>query len=279
MKKNEIVQKEWMNPDNLNLKNKQDCISFLSHKKAYEEIVQYIKDKKVLEIGCGAGYGAKFMSHYACEICTVDLDRESLKYAKENNFSKNIRYIHANVLEGIPLDDNSFDIAVSFQVFEHIDKKNAIDFLNEIKRILKDNSLLIITTPNRKIRLQPFQKPINKYHKIEYSGKGLYKVLIKAFKFVEIIGLRAVEEIEIEKRKTKQTIFQAYIRNPIRKIILETSRILGIRIIVRFFENRTKKGTKLKLDSKEIINYSTEDFFYSADNIDKSIDLMAICRS
>ena len=50
------------------------------------------------------------------------------------------------------------------------------------------------------MRLQPFQKPNNKYHKIEYTGKALQKRLLKVFDSVDILGLRTIKEIELEKR-------------------------------------------------------------------------------
>jgi 2-polyprenyl-3-methyl-5-hydroxy-6-metoxy-1,4-benzoquinol methylase len=47
-------------------------------------------------------------------------------------------------------------------VMEHV--HDVPGYLNELKRALKDDGVLIITTPNRKYRLYPFQRPINPYH-------------------------------------------------------------------------------------------------------------------
>lgn len=268
-----------MNPSNLNLNNKHDAISFLSHKKAYEEVVKYVENKSVIEIGCGAGHGSKFLSQYAKNIFTVDLDKNSLDHAKKSNYAANIEYVNANVLEGLPFDDNKFDVAICFQVFEHIHKKNSLRFITEIKRVLKPGSILILTTPNRKIRLQPFQKPTNKYHKIEYTNKTLQKGLLKVFNSVDIVGLRATKEIELEIIKGKQTVFQAYIRNPLRKAIFTFASILGIKTIVNTLKKRTQKGIVKKSDSSEEFNYTTNDFYFDSKNINNSIDLMALCKT
>jgi len=270
---------EWMNPENLNKTNKIDAIAYLTHTIAYQEVIDLVKDKEVMEIGCGAGYGSKYLSQFAKGITTVDLDAHSLAYAKENNSAPNITYVKANVLDGIPCKEKSFDVAICFQVLEHIAPRDSIKFLSEIKRCLKVNSKLVLTTPNRKTRLQPCQKPINRYHKIEYTGKSLKRRLGKVFSDVEIKGLRGSAEIEKEKLKFKSGIFKAYIRNPIRNLILNTSKLLGINLLYNFLEQRSKKNKIVKPSSSEPFDYKIDDLYFDSVNVDKSFDLFAICTT
>lgn len=273
-----IDQKEWMNPNNLNLNNKNDAIRYLTHKKAYEEIYTKIKGLNILEIGCGAGYGSKYLSSNAKTITTVDLDHKSLDFAKANNFADNITYINANVLQGLPFEENRFDFVNIFQVIEHIDIDKTQSFLHEIKRVMKPGAYLFMTTPNRKTRLQTYQKPTNKYHTQEFSEKTLKKLIVSVFSSSSIKGLTtSKKEIINELIKWKQTPFQAYFRNPLRRFILKTAIIFKINPLIKFLNDRTVNAIVIKKDSDVQFDFQITDFYFEGTGMDKSIDLLAEC--
>lgn len=85
---------------------------------------------------------------------------------------------------GIPLKNGSIDVALSFQVIEHIGPKKVRDYLSETKRVLKDGGVFVVSTPNKKLRLLPFQKPWNPEHRKEHSYKEFKKVLMNVFENV-----------------------------------------------------------------------------------------------
>ena len=273
-----MPEKEWMVTDNLNFNSAHDKIMYLTHVEAYNRIYNLVENLNVLEVGCGSGYGSKYLAQNAKSITTVDIDNKSLEFAQKNNFAENIKYINANATERLPFDDNTFDMAISFQVIEHISPKLMNNYLNEFKRLVKNRGLIIFTTPNRKIRLQNFQKPRNPYHIEEYSEKTLRKILIKHFKEVTIEGLHATDDIINMKLQMKQTFFQAYLRNPIRDFILKTSKNLNIKIISNLLENRSKTSINKDNDTKLNLNYSTKNFWFDTKDVDMSIDLLAICK-
>ena len=267
------MRKEWMNPDRLDFKNISDFVLYIRHKKAYDFVKDEIKDKKILEIGCGSGFGSNILSEYAKDVYAIDIDRDAIEKAKENNKKGNIRFYNIDVLKGLPFEQNSFESVVCFQVFEHIDPQKTKHFLSEIARILKNSGKLFLTTPNRKIRLLFFQKPLNKYHKKEYSAKSLRKSLERVFAQVSVYGLRARKDIEeIEYQRAKQNYFYTFIKRPIKNLLPEKMKNKLDRKIIPDKKNPRKKSTNVDMN-----NITTGDFYLSEKDMDKSLDLYAIC--
>ena len=268
------MKKEWMNPDRLNFKDITDFVLYIRHKKAYDFVKDEIKNKKILEIGCGSGFGSNILSDYASEVYAIDIDRDAIEKAKENNKKRNIKFYNIDVLDGLPFDRNSFDSVVCFQVFEHIDPRKTKRFLSEIERILKSSGKLFLTTPNRKIRLLFFQKPLNKYHKKEYSAKSLRKSLERVFSRVDIYGLRARKDIEeIEYRRAKQNYFYTFVKKPVKNLLPERLKHKLDRGMVA----DEKKANSVSA-RKDIDNITTGDFYLSRKDMDKSLDIYALCE-
>ena len=124
-----------------------------------------VKNKVILDIACGSGYGSKLMSATAKKVYAVDVDKDTIRYAKDNYAAKNIEYIVGDGAK-IPLDDNSVDLVVSYETIEHIEAYK--EFLREVKRVLKPKGLLMLSTPNDK----EYSKG-NHFHYFEFTHKQL----------------------------------------------------------------------------------------------------------
>ena len=264
------IRKEWMHPEDMNLEKPSNMVLYLKHLKAYEFALPLTDKKKVLEIGCGSGYGNQLLSTKAKHIYSVDIDSESLEFAQTHNKSDNVEYIEADVTKGVPLETNACDICVCYQVIEHImPGKDMQLFLDEISRIVKPNGIVLFTTPNRKIRLLPFQKPFNQYHTTEYSGKSLENLLVNFFKGVKVHGLQALPDLKkIEIKRSKVPAFWYYIIRPIKNILVQ----LGIK----------KKATSVStisqpIDKALMDQFTTESFWFDEKVPNDSIDLLAYC--
>lgn len=150
---------------------KQISISYNSviHKKRYE-IVKNFALGKVLDVGCGLGYGSEIIKNTTNQIIGIDIDKESIDYARKNygDFANFLVYDGKK----IPFPDEHFDLVCSLEVIEHIDKNYHEAFYNEIKRVLKKGGILVISTPNRNFFIKKIMKTFgwkNPYHKYEYS--------------------------------------------------------------------------------------------------------------
>lgn len=107
------------------------------------EICTDLKNKKVLDVGCGTGYLGEELETRGAEVTGIDISKVALKKAHEVlSFTK---VVDLNE-DKIPFKDKTFDLIVVSEVIEHLFKPVII--LEELRRILRDKGQLIITTPN-----------------------------------------------------------------------------------------------------------------------------------
>ncbi len=105
-----------------------------------------LKDKKILDIACGEGYGSYLLSKFANSVIGIDIDKETITHATEKYEAENLRFLQGDAV-CIPLDDNSVDCVVSFETIEHHNKHE--EMLLEIKRILTKKGILVISSPDK----------------------------------------------------------------------------------------------------------------------------------
>jgi len=139
--------KQLKNADNVDIKN-----ILRNSEKRYriQEILKYVAGKKVLDLGCVQHSSNKatradwlhgIISKYASYCLGVDLLEKEVK--KLNELGYNI--ICADV-EKMDLPEKDFDVIVAGELIEHL--ANPGLFLENCRNHLKDDGLLIITTPN-----------------------------------------------------------------------------------------------------------------------------------
>lgn len=100
------------------------------------------RNLKILDIGCNDGSISKLMQDLGNKIYGIDIVPILVKEAR----SKGIEAKVGDAEDGLPFSKNSFDIVYAGEVIEHI--YDTEFFLREIRRVLKDDGVLIITTPN-----------------------------------------------------------------------------------------------------------------------------------
>ena len=146
-----------------------------AHIARYQAGLPLAKNKVVLDVACGSGYGAKLISKIARKVIGVDIDGKTIEYAKKNYHAANISYKVGSATE-IPLGDNSVDTVISYETIEHIDDYNK--FLTEVKRVLKPEGQLLISTPNEDEYTHK-----NEFHIHEFRYKQIKGVINKYFKY------------------------------------------------------------------------------------------------
>jgi 2-polyprenyl-3-methyl-5-hydroxy-6-metoxy-1,4-benzoquinol methylase len=105
----------------------------------------------ILDVGCGSG---KYISAMNSEtqhslFIGLDLDLKGVQIAKRNNASnkKRSEFIVAS-LYNLPFRDQVFDGATMWEVIEHIPPNTETSALGELFRVLKNNTSLLLSTPN-----------------------------------------------------------------------------------------------------------------------------------
>lgn len=150
---------------------------YAEHVTRYLAAKPIVKDRVVLDIASGSGYGTKILAESAKFVYGVDVNEVAINYSKKNYASKNIEYLVGDG-ESIPLEDNSVDVVVTFETIEHI--KDYKKFLDELSRVLKPDGLTIVSTPND----LEFAEG-NHFHLHEFQYDELVSLLKKDFKYVD----------------------------------------------------------------------------------------------
>jgi len=163
---------------------KVDEALWYEHMARYIFAADFVKEKRVLDAGCGSGYGADFLASQGAKfVLGVDNSQEAIDYAKAHYRRENLEFGVMDVT-ALSLPDKSFDVVVSFEVIEHL--RDQERFLAEMRRILKEDGVFCLSTPNREVyRLG--QEP-NPFHTREFNFEELYQILSRYFRNIKILA-------------------------------------------------------------------------------------------
>lgn len=99
---------------------------------------------KILDIGCGEGEFLEICQNTGLACFGVDISSYALKKAKSKIKGELLQVDVER--EKLPYSDNFFEAITSFDLLEHL--KDPSLFLTEVRRILKRDGVLFLTTPN-----------------------------------------------------------------------------------------------------------------------------------
>src|SRR3989338_1356717 len=99
----------------------------------------------VLELGFGDGYGASLLAETAKDVTGIDLFQKNVDLASSKYKRPNLKFFKMSAT-ALDFSSCSFDLAVSFQVIEHIPQNELPQYLSEIKRVLKAGGKTCLST-------------------------------------------------------------------------------------------------------------------------------------
>lgn len=240
---------------------------FYQQQKAYSFCLQFIKNKEVLEIGSGSGYGTYRLAKIAKNVLGIDSDGTVIKKSKEKYKINNLKFMFSR-METFKTD-NRFDCAIALQVFEHIE--NPESFLDKMASLIKKDGFLIISTPNS--QTQSYNE--NPYHYKEYSFAELKVILSRYFKEIKLCGLLGDSKVMNFEKMRKRYILSVLSMDKfnLRRIIPRRLKQLAFDLIT--FMNRIMYRQKnIKLNQKILEN----NYKVIEGNVPNAIDIIAICR-
>ncbi len=116
-----------------------------SRKRKAAKIVAIVSDyidpkaAEVLDIGTGSGHIASELAKLTKKVVSVDV-------VDERKVKEGYKFVQA-ADEKLPFADKSFDVVVSNHVIEHIPSQQS--HLHELLRVVKDEGLIYLATPNK----------------------------------------------------------------------------------------------------------------------------------
>ncbi|MFS2033157.1 class I SAM-dependent methyltransferase [Polaromonas sp. CT11-55] len=150
----------------------------LEHLHRYAFARDFTAQKDVLDIACGEGYGSYFLAGTAKTVVGVDLSEIVIQHARSKYAAPGLEFLQGDCTR-IPLKDSSVDVVVSFETIEHHDQHEAM--LAEIKRVLRPNGVVVISTPEKHL-LNELAQDRNEYHVKELSLGEFTELLAGHFK-------------------------------------------------------------------------------------------------
>lgn len=221
---------------------------YAQHLKPYEFIIDKVEGKKILEIGCGDGYGAAYLSSKASEVYAVDYEEGVILKAKDKYRINNLNFQSMDAAS-LKFEDGYFDLACSFQVIEHIPEDKILKYLLEVKRVLNNNGSFYLSTLNIETSMKsPAGYKKNPAHIKEFNLYEIREELLKVFPNVLCYGLHLTGRHRFYQRLKKIGMNKVF---PGR-----------INFVNRFYGNIT-----------------TDDFVIRPDNLRKAIDFICICEN
>lgn len=147
----------------------------------------------ILDAGCDTGYlSSQFLSKH--KVIGIDRNRDSIESCRKNYPEG--QYEVADLF-ALPFKDNFFDVIILNMVIEHLIELDRV--LSEFHRILKKESVMLITTPNyanllwviiENIWFRLFERDFKPYlkevHPNKFTTKTLRECLKKYFNILDI---------------------------------------------------------------------------------------------
>ena len=157
------------------------------HLHRYAFAAQLVKGKRVLDLAFGEGYGPFMLSREAEQVVGVEIDEQVINHASSRYLRDNLKFIQGSILD-IPIEEGKkFDIITCFEGIEHIEEHDKL--LSEVKRLLRDDGLFIVSTPNKATYTDEpqFHSP---FHVKELYFNEFKRLLGSYFKNVHFLGQR-----------------------------------------------------------------------------------------
>ena len=143
------------------------------HLARYAWAAPLVAGRRVLDAGCGLGYGSAALAHAGAQHVTgVDI-AEAVVQAGRESAGPQVE-LRTGDVRSLDFEDGSFGAVVCFEVIEHVEERDAV--LAELHRVLEPDGLLLISSPNRDVYV-----PGNPHHVHEYTPPELREHLAGHF--------------------------------------------------------------------------------------------------
>ncbi len=236
------------------------------HLAAYAYAATLAPGRRVLDAGCGEGFGTRTLAQCASEIVGVDYSADAIASGRRNWREPNLRFevVDLNRPGGF---DERFDLVLNFQVLEHI--ADPIPFLEGLRARLAPSGELLLTTPNR---LKSFSE--NPYHLHEYTASELEGLLGRVFARVGILGMHGNERVLAFDRGRERAVKRILRLDPLGLRHLLPAGVIKfafakLAVVVRRRARGETAGERI----------TPEDFFVRESAVDEALDLVARCRA
>lgn len=225
------------------------------HLNRYRFGSKFVAGRRVLDAGCGVGYGTRvLLDGGASEVVAVDISEKAIATAHQRFPDPRVRFVCEDC-ETLVSIQGPFDVIVAFESLEHF--RNLSAFLSQVVRLLSPDGVFICSTPNA-LTTPPENngRPANPFHVQEYAPDAFQQLLNEYFLTVDLTGQHPTAAFMLS---TRVSILWS---NPIVRLGILLQRTGGYRLPWRIPRSIATEG----------------DFVISEGNLEAADVLLAICR-
>lgn len=147
-------------------------------------IEKLVVGKNVLNIGFDEGYGAYLLAGEANNVVSICDNITAIESAqKKYSHKDNLRFLYSSYEKMSKISDASIDVVVAFSLIEYLDEACVEKLLAEIRRVLRSDGVLVVSTPDKMGYVDKNQNT-NVYVKKVYTYDECKKVIVDKFKYV-----------------------------------------------------------------------------------------------
>jgi 2-polyprenyl-3-methyl-5-hydroxy-6-metoxy-1,4-benzoquinol methylase/GT2 family glycosyltransferase len=157
------------------------------HLHRYAYTTQFVRNKRVLDLACGEGYGSYLLAKTAESVVGIDIDEHAIKHARNKYIKQSLEFKVGSVTEVPIAGEHLFEVVVCFEALEHIEDHQKL--LSEVKRLLTPDGIFIVSTPNKTVYTDEPQYN-NPFHVHELYFDEFRELFEKHFKNVRFLGQR-----------------------------------------------------------------------------------------
>jgi GT2 family glycosyltransferase/glycosyltransferase involved in cell wall biosynthesis/SAM-dependent methyltransferase len=143
----------------------------------------------VLDLGSGEGFGAAILADVALHVVGLDVDERTVEHSTLNYAGANLEFHVGDALDLSQHETGSFGAVVAFEIIEHV--RGQEQMLVEIARVLADDGLVVISTPDRRIYSEASGQS-NPFHERELTLDEFVQLLEVNFPHVATWGQRTI---------------------------------------------------------------------------------------
>jgi SAM-dependent methyltransferase len=234
--------------------------TFQRHVAAYRGVAALLPERgPVLDLGCGTGHSFRELAPRV--TVGVDVDAASLRGQDRETHVADMRSLPAGW-------DRRFAAVVSVHAIEHVTR--AATAVGEIARVLDDDGVAVLVTPNRLTFARP-DEIVDPYHETEYDPEQFRALVAAGFADVQVLGLHG---------SPRYLAFQAGEKARMDRLLgLD---VLGLRHrlprrVMRLVYDAALTATRRRA-TPLATSIGPDDFRVGPDDVAASLDLVAVAR-
>jgi len=240
-----------------------------SHFARYSFTVPDVVSKRVLDIGCGVGYGSRFLAERgAVSVVGIDYSDQALKIARHRFSHDRVEY-RVDDAERLANVEEMFDVIIAFDVLERMHEPERM--FKRCLRLLNPGGLFFCSTPNADLsKKREDGTPENPFHVREYRIDEFSRILDQWFPQVDVFG----QDLTFDYRRFRKAFSRMREESRHRDEQLWRNPVVRLGRVLRRYLNDPDEWSE---DPDDLLPPEATDFVFSRDNVREHSTFVARC--